>query len=105
MPLDTTTLEGLSGPVTGARSPEKAGGLSGLFLGALLPVVLAAAWEIAVASGVANGRLVPPPSRIFDTLAELARTGELFVHIKATTLRVAAGFAAGTLAGTLLGAL
>jgi sulfonate transport system permease protein len=91
--------------VTGARSPEKAGGLSGLLLGALLPVVLAAAWEIAVASGIANGRLVPPPSRIFDTLAELAHTGELFVHIQATTLRVAAGFAAGTLAGTLLGAL
>jgi sulfonate transport system permease protein len=105
MPLDTTTLGGPSGPVTGTRSPERAGGFSGVLLGALLPLGLAAAWEIAVRYGLANGRLVPPPSRIFETLAELARTGELTVHIQATMLRVAAGFAAGTIAGTALGAL
>ena len=105
MPLDTTTLGGPSGPVTGTRSPGRAGGFSGLLLGALLPVVLAVVWEFAVRYGLANGRLVPPPSRIFETLAELARTGELTVHIQATLLRVAAGFAAGTIAGTTLGAL
>jgi sulfonate transport system permease protein len=74
-------------------------------LGALFPVMLAVVWELAVRHGLANGRLVPPPSRIFETLAELARTGELTVHIQATMLRVAAGFAAGTIAGTALGAL
>jgi sulfonate transport system permease protein len=74
-------------------------------LGALLPVVLAVVWEFAVRNGLANGRLVPPPSRIFEMLAELARTGELTIHIQATMLRVAAGFAAGTVAGTALGAL
>jgi sulfonate transport system permease protein len=105
MPLDTTTLGGPAGPVTGARSPERAGGFSGILLGALLPVVIGVVWEFAVRYGLANGRLVPPPSRIFETLADLARTGELAVHIQATMLRVAAGFAAGTIAGTVLGAL
>jgi sulfonate transport system permease protein len=37
-------------------------------LGLLLPVVLAAGWEIAVSVGWSNGRLVPPPSVIFKTL-------------------------------------
>ena len=35
----------------------------------------------------------------------LAATGELWTHIAATMLRLAAGFALGVLVGTLLGAL
>jgi sulfonate transport system permease protein len=54
--------------------------------------------------GISNGRLVPPPSRIFATLSELASTGELTRHTIATLLRVAAGFALGVMAGTPLGA-
>jgi sulfonate transport system permease protein len=46
-------------------------------LGLLLPVSLALAWEIIVWLGLSSGRLVPPPSKIFATLAELAKSGEL----------------------------
>jgi sulfonate transport system permease protein len=74
-------------------------------LGLLLPVSLALAWEIIVWLGVSNGRLVPPPSRIFATLVELSRNGELLRHIIATLSRVAAGFGLGVVAGTLLGAI
>jgi sulfonate transport system permease protein len=74
-------------------------------LGLILPVGLALAWEIAVRAGLSDGRLVPPPSHIFKTLIDLARTGELWRHVEATLLRVAAGFALGVGAGTLLGAL
>ncbi len=74
-------------------------------LGLALPVGVAALWELCVRAGLSDGRLVPPPSVIFATLAELARTGELWRHTYATVLRVAAGFALGTLAGTLLGAI
>ena len=74
-------------------------------LGLLLPVGLAILWEIAVRLGLSDGRLVPPPSTIYETLADLARTGELLRHVTATLLRVAAGFALGTAAGTLLGAV
>ena len=74
-------------------------------VGFVLPVGLGALWELAVHAGLSNGRLVPPPSVIFTTLWELARTGELWVHTKATVARVAAGFVLGVAAGTLFGAL
>jgi sulfonate transport system permease protein len=51
------------------------------WLGLVLPIGLAAAWELAV------------------------RAGELVRHLVATLLRVVAGFGVGTLAGTVLGAL
>jgi sulfonate transport system permease protein len=79
--------------------------LRSLLLGLALPVVLGAAWEMAVHLGWSDGRLVPPPSVIFATLWELARTGELWTHTQATVLRVAAGFALGVVAGTLVGAV
>jgi sulfonate transport system permease protein len=70
-----------------------------------VPVGLAALWELAVGAGYSDGRLVPPPSVIFDTFMELAGTGELQRHTAATALRVAAGFGAGVIAGTLAGAV
>ena len=74
-------------------------------LGLVLPVGLAIAWEIAVRMGVSDGRLVPPPSRIWATLAELAATGELQRHVAVTVGRVATGFGFGVAAGTVLGAI
>jgi len=74
-------------------------------LGLLLPVSLALAWEMIVALGLSSGRLVPPPSRIFATLAELAESGELTRHVAATLSRVFAGFGFGVVAGTILGAI
>ncbi|MGA7004672.1 MAG: ABC transporter permease, partial [Pseudolabrys sp.] len=74
-------------------------------LGIVLPLTLALGWELAVRTGISNGRLVPPPSRIYEEFAELARTGELTRHVVATLLRVAVGFGVGTVIGTLLGAI
>jgi len=74
-------------------------------LGIALPIVLAVGWELAVRAGLAEGRLMPPPSRIFETLYALAVTGELWVHIGATLGRVGLGFALGVIGGTLIGAL
>jgi sulfonate transport system permease protein len=74
-------------------------------LGLVLPVGLAVVWEIIVRLGFSDGRLVPPPSRIYQEFAELAQSGELLRHVIATLLRVTAGFGFGTVAGTLLGAI
>ena len=74
-------------------------------LGLLLPVGLALLWELIVWLGYSNGRLVPPPSRVFATIAELAKNGELSRHIVATLTRVAVGFGLGVVAGTILGAV
>ena len=57
-------------------------------LGLALPVGLAALWEIAVRMGLSDGRLVPPPSRIYQEFAELWQAGELQRHLIATVLRV-----------------
>jgi sulfonate transport system permease protein len=78
---------------------------SGPALGLLLPLGLALGWELAVRAGLSNGRLVPPPSVIYATFAELAKTGELQRHTLATLARMAAGFGLGVVTGTLLGAL
>jgi sulfonate transport system permease protein len=73
--------------------------------GLALPVVLAVLWEGLVAAGIANGRLMPPPSVVGRTLWGLAASGELLSHAAATLWRVAAGFGLGAGVGTALGAL
>ncbi len=74
-------------------------------LGLLLPLGVALVWELIVWLGLSNGRLVPPPSRVFATLVDLARSGELLTHIAATLARVGLGFGFGVVAGTILGAI
>ena len=74
-------------------------------LGLLLPVTVAAVWELAARMGWIEARLLPPPSRVAETLTELWRSGDLLGHLTATLWRVAAGFALGLAAATLLGAL
>jgi sulfonate transport system permease protein len=74
-------------------------------LGLLLPVGVAVTWEIMVRMGLSSGRLVPPPSVIFTTFADLAATGELQQHALATMWRVAWGFVFGVMAGTVAGAI
>ena len=73
-------------------------------LGLVLPIGLAIAWEFVVRMGWSNGRLMPPPSVVFNQFVELARTGELQRHVTATLLRVAAGFGLGVIVGTVMGA-
>ena len=74
-------------------------------LGLVVPLALAAIWEIVVRMGLSSGRLLPPPSVIFSTFADLAVTGELQRHAAATLLRVAAGFGLGVVFGTMIGAV
>ena len=86
----------------GAKLPDR---LAGPALGLILPVLAAVGWELAVRLGWSNGRLVPPPSVIFETFIQLAQGGALQHHAAATLTRVAIGFAAGVAAGTLVGAV
>ncbi len=93
-------------PTGGAVTTRRRGlSLHGLAIGLAVPIVLAVVWEAVIASGLAVGRLMPPPSRIAVTLYELAVDGDLLLHIAATTARVAAGFGLGVVAGTLFGAI
>ncbi|KAB0267522.1 ABC transporter permease [Microvirga brassicacearum] len=76
-----------------------------VLLGFLLPVLIALVWEAAVRFGFVQGRLVPPPSRIIETLTNLAATGELWIHVWATLWRVSVGFFLGASAGIVFGAI
>ncbi|CAH1656485.1 Alkanesulfonates transport system permease protein [Hyphomicrobiales bacterium] len=89
----------------GERSAAPRRGYGLAVAGFVLPVVLAVLWEGLVAAGIANGRLMPPPSVVGRTLWGLAASGELLTHATATLWRVAAGFGLGALAGTVLGAV
>ncbi|MDR6873850.1 sulfonate transport system permease protein [Bosea sp. BE125] len=88
----------------GARSRRPSSRRLGL-AGWLLPIALAALWELLVRAGIANGRLMPPPSVVGRTLWGLAVSGELLTHVTATLWRVGAGFGLGAGVGTVLGAL
>ena len=79
-------------------------GWSVWLLGAIIPVLLALGWETAVQSGWAEGRLLPPPSRIIATLLSLSAGGELAAHIGITLWRVFVGFVIGAIAGLGIGA-
>jgi sulfonate transport system permease protein len=98
---------GHAAPATDAPRAQASGWshLARPALGLLLPVTLALMWEFIVWRGWSNGRLVPPPSKVFATIADLARSGELWLHIRATMTRVVVGFGFGVIAGTLLGAI
>jgi sulfonate transport system permease protein len=91
---------------TGGKAPRSLlSRLAWPTLGLVLPVTLAVGWEIVVDLGLSSGRLLPPPSVIFNTFLDLASTGELQAHTLATVMRVAAGFFFGVVAGTIVGAI
>jgi sulfonate transport system permease protein len=104
MSVEAKSTAAPSEAVTRKRADASAG-VQRFVLALALPVGLALAWELAVRAGLSDGRLVPPPSRIWQEFVELAEAGELYRHVVATLLRVAVGFGLGTAAGTLLGAI
>ncbi|WP_038954583.1 ABC transporter permease [Bradyrhizobium japonicum] len=102
---DAPVLQQTSEPAESAAAPPRLSRYARPVLGLLLPLILALGWELVVWLGWSNGRLVPSPSRVFGTITELARSGELVRHIAATLWRGGLGFAFGVIAGTVLGAI
>lgn len=74
-------------------------------LGWILPLLVLLGWEIVSALGWVAPHLLPPPSQLARTFAELAGNGELFRHIGVSAARVGAGFALGVALALLLGAI
>jgi sulfonate transport system permease protein len=86
-----------------ATRPRGESRLPRVLLGLLLPATVLLAVELAVRSGLIASNMLPAPTQILDTLAELGEHG-LLGHIVASTLRVAAGFGIGAVLAILLGA-
>ena len=72
-------------------------------LGLLLPSAVLIGAEVGARSGSIPSNLLPAPTQILETLADLGARG-LLGHIGASTMRVAAGFGIGAALAVLLGA-
>lgn len=66
---------------------------------------LIATWELICRSGWIPEIFLPAPSTIAMTTLEMLQNGELFTNLKASMLRIAAGFLAGSVLGIGLGLL
>ncbi len=73
------------------------------WLAVLSPVGLLLVWELLSRTGVLDGRFVPPPSRIAQTVVSLTRTGELPYHVGVSVERILAGFVLGAVPAVALG--
>jgi sulfonate transport system permease protein len=69
----------------------------------LLPIALLALWFTGAEQGWISPQVLPPPQFVWETLRELATSGDLWLHVSTSFTRVGVGFAGGTLLGLALG--
>lgn len=69
------------------------------------PLVVLAAWEGLVQSGVLDRRFFPPPSTVMQVLLDMTRSGELGYHLGISLQRILLGFLLGAIPGVLIGLL
>ena len=72
-------------------------------VGPFIPVIIA--WDIVCRLGLFSAIILPSPARVFQTFVEYASTGELFVHIGESLIRLTFGVVVGTACGLPLGIL
>jgi sulfonate transport system permease protein len=70
-----------------------------------VPVLVLVLWQIAARVGLIAPQVLPAPTSVAATALDLARNGDLFVHLGVSLLRAAAGFAIGGTIGLALGIL
>ncbi|MCC8394593.1 ABC transporter permease subunit [Paraburkholderia sp. MMS20-SJTR3] len=70
-----------------------------------VPVLIVVLWEIAARAQWITPQVLPAPSSVAVTAWNLARNGDLFVHLGVSLLRAIAGFVTGGAIGLALGVL
>lgn len=71
----------------------------------VLPVILFVVWQWASATGRLPSRFLPSPRAIAKSFIELSASGELWTHVRVSTMRAVSGFAVGGGLGLILGLL
>ncbi|HWK94515.1 MAG TPA: ABC transporter permease [Pseudolabrys sp.] len=71
----------------------------------LSPIVLLSVWQLLSSTGILDGRFVPSPVSIARVGFDMAQSGELAQHLKASFVRLGAGFAIGAALGVTVGVL
>jgi sulfonate transport system permease protein len=99
------TYSRLAAPTRRAGHKARRLALPKPLLGWVLPILLALAWEGVSRAGLVAPNLLPAPSAVGLTLWHLAVTGDLWLHLGATSWRLALGFVLGTACGTVFGAI
>jgi sulfonate transport system permease protein len=103
--LGASSLPAPAAPAVPASAPRKApaGRRGDALLPWLLPAALLGLWFLGAAQGWISPQVLPPPQFVWETLRDLALSGELWLHVAASLQRVLVGFAAGALLGLALG--
>nr|WP_240037042.1 ABC transporter permease [Leifsonia flava] len=73
--------------------------------GAILPVLILAAWQVASTSGLVPISQLPSPEMVWLAAVDLAQRGLLGLYVAISTQRVLLGFAIGGALGLLVGAV
>ena len=71
----------------------------------LLPIIIIVAWEVSAQCGWLSSRILPEPLAVLRAGVTLAASGELWQHVKVSSLRALTGFVVGGGLGLLLGLL
>lgn len=75
------------------------------FAGAATLIGTLLLWQAAAQAGWISTKFLPPPLQIGRALFDLAVSGELWLHVKASLVRLAWGWSIGTAAGLVAGLL
>lgn len=68
-----------------------------------VPLALLAIWQLASARGWVPDQVLPAPRTVLNTFSDLLGSGELWVHLNISLVRVFAGFSIGLFGGLMLG--
>lgn len=71
----------------------------------VVPIALLFLWQWTSSRGILSSRFLPSPRAVLSSFIELSASGELWTHVRISTLRALAGFAVGGGLGLALGLL
>ncbi|MCY8511916.1 ABC transporter permease [Bacillus atrophaeus] len=105
MKAAATTAGSLQKTNVSQKRKNTAKNVYGWVKGLVLPFVIIAVWQIAGSLEIVSATVLPTPLVILLTFKDLIVSGELFVHLKISVYRAAAGFLSGASLGLLIGLL
>ena len=71
----------------------------------VVPILLLIVWQWSSSAGTLPSRFLPAPRAVLRSFFELSASGELWLHVRVSTLRALAGFSIGGGLGLALGLL
>ncbi|MBJ7896228.1 ABC transporter permease [Bacillus atrophaeus] len=105
MKAAATTAGSLQKTNVSQKRKNTAKNVYGWVKGLVLPFVIIAVWQIAGSLEIVSATVLPTPLVILLTFKDLIVSGELFVHLKISVYRAAAGFLSGAGLGLFIGLL